>query len=57
MLGAAAAGLVSAAQLVTLFLAVYLCCTAASVRVLSGPVRVAAAVACAVVLGVLAFSG
>ncbi|RKT85715.1 amino acid efflux transporter [Saccharopolyspora antimicrobica] len=61
LLGAAAADLVSTAQLVsiptTLFLVVYLCCTAASVRVLSGPVRAAAAVACAAVLGVLAFSG
>ncbi|MER7083792.1 hypothetical protein, partial [Saccharopolyspora kobensis] len=61
LLGAAAADLVSTAQLVsiptTLFLVVYLCCTAASVRVLSGPVRACAAVACAAVLGVLAFSG
>ncbi|MCI2422076.1 amino acid permease [Saccharopolyspora sp. K220] len=61
LLGGAAAGVVNTAQLVaiptTLFLTVYLGCTAAGVRVLSGPARIAAAVACSAVLGVLAFSG
>lgn len=55
------AGVVTPAQLVaiptTLFVSVYLGCTAAAVRILTGPVRVAAAAACAVVVGVLAFSG
>ncbi|MGP4018054.1 amino acid permease [Saccharopolyspora sp. 5N708] len=61
LLGAAAAGVVNTAQLVaiptTLFLTVYLGCTAAGVRILSGPMRIASAVACLAVLGVLAFSG
>ncbi|HVV24822.1 MAG TPA: APC family permease [Pseudonocardiaceae bacterium] len=61
LLGGVASGVVTTAQLVavptTLFLTVYLGCTAAAVRVLSGRVRVAAGVACAVVLGVLVFCG
>ncbi|MEV6228130.1 hypothetical protein AB0L88_09710 [Saccharopolyspora shandongensis] len=58
LLGAAAADVVNTAQLVTipttLFLVVYLGCTEAGTRVLSGPIRIAAAAAC---LAVLAFSG
>lgn len=61
LLGGVAAGVVDTAQLVAmptaLFLAVYAGCTAAAVRVLRGPVRVAAGVALFAVLGVLAFTG
>jgi amino acid efflux transporter len=61
MLGSVATGLVSTAQLVAiptaLFLTVYLGCTAAATRVLTGRVRIAAAVALLAVAGVLAFSG
>jgi amino acid efflux transporter len=61
LLGGEAAGVVTTAQLVavptTLFLVVYLGCTAAAVRILRGGVRIAAAVSCVVVLGVLALSG
>jgi amino acid efflux transporter len=61
LLGGVATGVVTTAQLVavptTLFLTVYLGATAAAVRILRGAVRVAAAVACVAVLGVLAFSG
>lgn len=61
LLGGVATGVVTTAQLVAvptaLFLTVYLGCTAAAVRVLSGKVRIAAAVSCAAVAGVLAFSG
>ncbi|SDZ50085.1 hypothetical protein SAMN05216215_108420 [Saccharopolyspora shandongensis] len=60
LLGAAAADVVNTAQLVTipttLFRVVYLGCTAADTRVLSGPIRIAAASACLAVLVVLAFS-
>ncbi|MFE7502156.1 hypothetical protein ACFU6O_23940 [Streptomyces albidoflavus] len=53
LLGAAWAGLVTTAQLVTvptaLFLLVYLGCLAAAVRLPTGAVRLAAGVACAVV--------
>jgi amino acid efflux transporter len=41
----------------TMFLAVYLTCTASAARILSGRTRVAAAVALIAVAGVLAFSG
>jgi amino acid efflux transporter len=61
VLGARAAGLVSTAQLVavptTLFLTVYLGCTAAATRILAGGTRTVAAVSCAAVLVVLSFSG
>ncbi|MGF2208423.1 hypothetical protein [Streptomyces albidoflavus] len=61
LLGAAWAGLVTTAQLVTvptaLFLLVYLGCLAAAVRLLTGAVRLAAGVACAVVALLLAGSG
>lgn len=61
LLGAVATDIVTTAQLValptTLFLVVYLGCTAAAARILRGPVRVAAAVAFVAVLGVLAFTG
>jgi amino acid efflux transporter len=61
LLAASGAGLVSTAQLValptTLFLTVYLGCTAAAARLLAGRTRLAAAVACAAVVGVLGFSG
>jgi amino acid efflux transporter len=61
LLGGEAAGVVTTAQSVAvptaLFLVVYLGCTAAAVRVLRGGVRVAAAVSCVAVLGVLALSG
>ncbi|MGI5323651.1 APC family permease [Actinomadura nitritigenes] len=61
LLGLAGSGLVGTAQFVAvptaLFLVVYLGCMAAAVRVLSGPVRVAAAVACVAVVQLLLFSG
>ncbi|HEU5029165.1 MAG TPA: APC family permease [Spirillospora sp.] len=61
LLGLAGSGLVGTAQFVAvptaLFLVVYLACMAAAVRVLSGPVRVAAAVACVTVVQLLLFSG
>jgi amino acid efflux transporter len=61
LLGGVATGIVTTAQLVAvptaLFLTVYLGCTAAAVRVLSGKVRIAAAASCVAVAGVLAFSG
>lgn len=61
LLGGSALGWLDTAALVavptTLFLTVYLACTAAAARVLSGAARVAAVLACACVLGVLAFSG
>ncbi|MGW4377362.1 APC family permease [Streptomyces albidoflavus] len=61
LLGAAGAGLVTTAQLVAvptaLFLLVYLGCMAAAVRLLAGPVRLAAGAACAVVALLLAGSG
>ena len=61
MLTGSATGLVDTAQLValptTLFLTVYLGCTAAAVRLLGGRTRVAAAVSCLAVTGVLAFAG
>ena len=54
-------GLFSTALLValptTLFLIVYLGCTAAAVRILAGRTRLAAAVSCLAVAGVLAFAG
>lgn len=61
LLGLAGSGLVGTAQFVAvptaLFLVVYLGCMAAAVRVLSGPVRIAAAVACVAVVQLLLFSG
>ena len=39
----------------TMFLCVYLSCTAAAIRILAGPVRIAAAVALLAVLTILAF--
>ncbi|MFF0519125.1 APC family permease [Actinomadura nitritigenes] len=61
LLGLAGSGLVGTAQFVAvptaLFLVVYLGCMAAAVRILSGPVRVAAAVACVAVVQLLLFSG
>ncbi len=61
LLGLTAAGWVSTSQLValptTMFLAVYLAATAAGVRLLAHRTRVAAAIACAAVGVVLAFSG
>jgi amino acid efflux transporter len=60
LLGATASGLVTTAQLVMLptamFLTVYLGCTASAARILTGRVRLAAAVAFVVVVVVLAFS-
>jgi amino acid efflux transporter len=53
--------LVSTAALVTLpttmFLTVYLCCTASAARILAGPARIAAWPALIAVAGVLAFCG
>jgi amino acid efflux transporter len=53
--------LVSTAALVTLpttmFLTVYLCCTASAARILAGPARLAAWPALIAVIGVLAFCG
>jgi len=61
LLGGEAFGAVSTGQLValptTLFLTVYLGCTAAATRILHGPARIAAAASCTAVLGVLAFEG
>jgi amino acid efflux transporter len=61
VLGGQATGLVSTAQLVavptTLFLTVYLGCTAAATRILAGGLRTLAAVSCGAVLVVLSFSG
>lgn len=61
IIGGAASGLLSGAELVnvptTLFLVVYVGCTAAAFRILRGAVRYAAGLACVIVLGVLAFSG
>jgi amino acid efflux transporter len=61
VLGGQAAGLVTTAQLVAVptafFLTVYLGCTAAATRILAGRTRAIAAVSCAAVVGVLAFSG
>ncbi|PZS19816.1 MAG: amino acid transporter [Pseudonocardiales bacterium] len=61
LLGGVALGAVTTVQLVvlptTLFLTVYLGCTASAARILRGRVRFAAAAACAAVLSVLAFSG
>ena len=61
VLGGQASGLVSTAQLVavptTLFLTVYLGCTAAATRILAGRMRTIAAISCAAVLVVLSFSG
>jgi amino acid efflux transporter len=61
LLTGSATGLVSTEQLValptTLFLAVYLGCTAAGVRILTGRTRLVSAVACLAVAGVLAFAG
>ncbi len=61
ILGVVGAGWMSLAQLVAvptaLFLTVYLFCTASAARILRGPVRVAAAVACVVTAVILAFSG
>ncbi|MBO2460183.1 APC family permease [Actinomadura violacea] len=61
LLGLAGSGLVGTAQFVAvptaLFLAVYLGCMGAAVRMLRGPVRVAAVVACLAVVQLLLFSG
>jgi hypothetical protein len=61
VLGAAGSAMISTAQLVavptTLFLSVYLACTAATARIFVGSTRVIAAIAGLTVLGVLAFSG
>ncbi|WP_433240891.1 APC family permease [Actinomadura nitritigenes] len=61
LLGLAGSGLVGTAQFVAvptaLFLVVYLGCMAAAVRILSGPERGAAAVACVAVVQLLLFSG
>ena len=61
LLGGSASGLVSTAQLValptTLFLTVYLGCTAAATRVMTGRTRVAAAVSCVAVAVVMGFAG
>ncbi|MFC1408877.1 APC family permease [Streptacidiphilus sp. N1-12] len=61
MLTGTGTGLITTAQMVafptTLFLVVYLGCTAAAVRLLSGRTRVAAAISCVAVAGVLAFAG
>ncbi|QKG24756.1 APC family permease [Actinomadura verrucosospora] len=61
LLGLAGSGLVGTAQFVAvptaLFLAVYLGCMGAAARMLRGPVRVAAAVACLAVVQLLLFSG
>ena len=61
ILGVVGAGWISLAQLVAvptaLFLIVYLFCTASAARILRGPVRIAAAVACAVTVVILGFSG
>ncbi|PZS29143.1 MAG: amino acid transporter [Pseudonocardiales bacterium] len=61
VLGGEASDLVSTAQLVavptTLFLTVYLGCTAAAARILAGGMRVVAAMSCGAVLVVLSFSG
>ena len=61
VLGSAALGWTDTTALVTvpttLFLLVYLGCTAAAARILTGGVRVAAVVSCLAVGGVLLFSG
>ena len=61
MLTGSGTGVISTAQMValptTLFLTVYLGCTAAAVRLLTGRIRVAAAVSCLVVAGVMLFAG
>jgi amino acid efflux transporter len=61
MLGGQAIGLVTTAQLValptTLFLTVYLGCTAAAARMFTGATRATGVLSCAAVLGVLAFGG
>ena len=61
MLGSTALGWIGTTTLVTvpttLFLLVYLGCTAAAARVLTGPVRIAAILSCAAVAAVLLFAG
>jgi amino acid efflux transporter len=61
LLGAVAGGVVSTAQLValptTLFLTVYLGCTVSAARLLTGRVRLAAAVAAVAVVATMSFSG
>lgn len=61
VLGSVALGWTDTTALVTvpttMFLLVYLGCTAAATRILPGRVRVAAAISCAVVAGVLLFAG
>jgi hypothetical protein len=61
LLGLSALGLADIVALVSvptaMFLCVYLSCTAAATRILTGPTRVAAAVAVLAVLAVLAFCG
>lgn len=61
MLGSAALGWTDTAALVTipttLFLLVYLGCTAAAVKILTGGARTAAAISCLAVAGVLLFAG
>jgi amino acid efflux transporter len=61
LLGLTGLGRLDTAQLVglptTMFLVVYLVSTAAGVRLLTGPVRLAAAASCAAIAGILCFSG
>ena len=61
LIALSALGLAGTAALVsvptTMFLCVYLSCTASAARMLAGPVRVAAAVAVLAVLAILAFCG
>jgi amino acid efflux transporter len=61
LLAAVTSGFLTTAWLVTLpttmFLAVYLGCTASAARILTGPGRAAAVVSCAAVLAVLCFAG
>jgi amino acid efflux transporter len=61
LMGLVASGTLTVAALVripsTFFLVVYLGCTEAAVRLLDGPVRVAAAIALVAVVAVLTFSG
>ncbi|MGH3172617.1 MAG: hypothetical protein ACRDPF_01955, partial [Streptosporangiaceae bacterium] len=61
LIGLSALGLADIVALVSvptaMFLCVYLSCTAAATRILTGPARVAAAVAVLAVLAVLAFCG
>ncbi len=61
ILGVVGAGWISLPQLIAvptaLFVTVYLLCTGSAARILHGPVRIAAGVACALTAVVLGFSG